>query len=543
VTFPKLLIRRPSFFGPEPVTHRLSSADTVEVPFGEVKLWLRNGSIARHLFRYSEVELLTHRIAYISKPFLTAFLLRVLSHGPCFFADDAGDRLKIDLHALFRYLLRFLWDLTRIPFLLLNVWWKLREMERREAKRTRSVALDLMRSPVYLRGDLLFGLSSGGSVGHTAGVLNQLDKFAGKPIFVTTDPIPLVRGDIETHVVLPTADYCGFEGIPPLHFNRLLKLRAGEALGGRPVAFVYQRYGVNSFCGLDLARQIRAPFVLEYNGSEIWVSQNWGKPFKYEAIALRIETLLLKSADLVVVVSEPLRHQLRTRGVPVDHILVNPNGVDADRYSPAVDGTQIRQRYGLEGKRVVGFIGTFGRWHGAEVLADAFGRLLARHPDWRNGVRLLLIGNGLTMPEVEARLHQHAARDMAVLTGLVPQEEGPAHLAACDLLISPHVQNPDGSPFFGSPTKIFEYMSMGRGIIASNLDQIGQVLRHGVTAWMVPPGDVEALVSAMEQLISNEPLARALGLAARREVLAHYTWEEHTRRIVQALHQRVATSG
>ena len=58
---------------------------------------------------------------------------------------------------------------------------------------------------------------------------------------------------------------------------------------------------------------------------------------------------------------------------------------------------------------------------------------------------------------------------IAVLTGLVPQEDGPEHLAACDILASPHVPNADGTPFFGSPTKLFEYMAMGKGIVASNL--------------------------------------------------------------------------
>ena len=88
---------------------------------------------------------------------------------------------------------------------------------------------------------------------------------------------------------------------------------------------------------------------------------------------------------------------------------MNPNGVDPERYSPAVDGTAVRRRHGLEGRRVVGFIGSFGRWHGAEVLADAFGRLLARRPEWRDSVRLLMIGDGATMPQVRASLERHGA--------------------------------------------------------------------------------------------------------------------------------------
>jgi glycosyltransferase involved in cell wall biosynthesis len=422
---------------------------------------------------------------------------------------------------------------------LTGVAWKAHRLETEASKREWTSSLDLARSPLYLRSDLLFGLRSGGSVGHIAGVLNNLGGFTGSPILLTTDRIPTVRPEIETHVILPSSDFCGFEEIPGLYFNRLLVARALSLLEGRPISFVYQRYALNGYSGLEIARRLEVPFVLEYNGSEVWINRNWGRPLTYERIAHRIETLLVKAAHLVVVVSRPIKDQLLERGVAGDRILVNPNGVDEDRYFPAVDGSPIRRRHGLEGKQVLGFIGTFGRWHGAEVLADSFGRLMCRHPEWRDSVRLLMIGDGLTMPQVRANLDRHGVSDLAVLTGLVPQEEGATHLAACDLLISPHVPNRDGTPFIGSPTKVFEYMAMGKGIIASDLDQIGEILSHGKTAWMVDPGDVEALVSAMEHLLLNEALALRLGEAARHDVVAKFTWKEHTRRIVE----RLAVSG
>jgi len=68
---------------------------------------------------------------------------------------------------------------------------------------------------------------------------------------------------------------------------------------------------------------------------------------------------------------------------------------------------------------------------------------------------------------VEA-LERHGTSDLTVLTGLVPQVEGRCYIAACDILASPHIPNPDGTPFFGSPTKLFEYMAMGKAIVASD---------------------------------------------------------------------------
>ncbi len=535
----KLRIRRPSFFGVEPALRPALSPETAEVPFSEVKQWILNGSVARHVFRYSEVELLTHRIAHISKPLLAALLVRGLSNGRSVFRDDAGQERQIGPQALLEYLLGFLRDVLRLPLLLLSVRRRIGSLESRSSERERLPVLELARPPLYLRSDLVFGVRSGGSVGHIAGVLNHLGELTGPPVFVTTDRIPTVQADIETHVVAPGSDFCGFEEAPGLHFNRLFLSRARAALAGRPVAFVYQRYGLYNLTGLELASELGVPFVLEYNGSEVWISRNWGKPLRYERTARRIEDLLLRAAHLIVVVSRPLRDDLVGRGIPEERILVNPNGVDPDRYSPAVDGTPVRRARGLEGKRVLGFIGTFGRWHGAEVLADAFGRLMARRPEWRSTVRLLMIGDGLTMGETRERLDRHGVRDLAVLTGLVPQEEGPAHLAACDVLVSPHVGNPDGTPFFGSPTKVFEYMAMGKPIVASRLDQIGEILRHGETAWMYPPGDVDGLVAALDHLLSHESLGQSLGRAARHEVVERHTWREHTRRIVERLQSRL----
>ncbi len=218
--------------------------------------------------------------------------------------------------------------------------------------------------------------------------------------------------------------------------------------------------------------------------------------------------------------------------------MVNPNGVDPKFYSPSLDGEEVRSRYGLQDKTVIGFIGTFGLWHGAEVLADAYGRLLESTPDLADSLRLLMIGDGVTRQLVEDNLASHGVRDLAVLTGLVPQEEGPNHLAACDILIAPHVPNPDGTPFFGSPTKLFEYMAMGKGIVASRLDQIADVLVHDETAWMVDAGNPAHLADGIRELVGNTERRRRLGRAARERVVAAHTWKQHTARIIEKLKER-----
>jgi len=237
-------------------------------------------------------------------------------------------------------------------------------------------------------------------------------------------------------------------------------------------------------------------------------------------------------------VSKPSKDELLSRGVPGERIIVNPNGVDPDIYRPDRDGDTVRRKLGIGSDEVViAFVGTFGNWHGTEVLAEAFARLLVKYPALAGKVRLLLIGDGGKMPLVRDILQRAGAIDRAVLTGTVPQSDTPDYLATADVFASPHVPNPDGSPFFGSPTKLFEYMAMGRAIIASDLDQIGEVLEHQKTALLVPPADPDALAEGMAALVQDADLRRALGAAARERCLAEFTWAQHTRRILGALRE------
>ena len=395
-------------------------------------------------------------------------------------------------------------------------------------------------SLLFLRTDHWFNVKSGGSVGHLSGVIQGLRSLGFKTHVVSTDHLRSLRNDKQFHLCEPEYELGrNLPNIPELLYNEKLIRFIGKRWEGLLPSFIYQRYSLSNYAGVTLKHKYKLPFVCEYNGSFPWMARYWhGRKLFHEKLITRIELLNLKAADVVVVVSAPMKDELISRGVEADKILVNPNGVDPALYSPEVEGSIVREQFHLGKKTVVGFIGTFGRWHGAEKLAEAFGRLLLKFPEYRKEVRLLMIGDGLTMPQVKKRLDEFSVMDISILTGLVRQEQGPIYMAACDILASPHVPNPDGTPFFGSPTKMFEYMAMGKGIVASNLDQIGDVLKHDKTAWMVEPGDVQSLMGGLKTLIDDETLRKNLGQAARHEVVKNYTWKEHTRKIIEKLKER-----
>jgi glycosyltransferase involved in cell wall biosynthesis len=107
-------------------------------------------------------------------------------------------------------------------------------------------------------------------------------------------------------------------------------------------------------------------------------------------------------------------------------------------------------------------------------------------------------------------------------------------LDACDILVSPHVPLADGSDFFGSPTKLFEYMAMGKGIVASRLGQIGDVLVDNETALLVEPGDAADLSKAIIRLSADVELRARLGSAAREAAVGLHTWQRNAANIIDA---------
>lgn len=488
------------------------------------------------LLGWREVGLVVPWARLRPRPLAVAMVLRLLSRGKCWIRDTAGSADRVGVTFLVRLSARFILD-GLVRFSLLS------EARRTVADlrawvdtgpRTRTLRPG---PPLFLKTDLWLGTMAGGSVTHMAGVVNHLGEFFAPPLVFAAAPNPLITAAHEFRLILPEERHWDYLEVPALAFNASARRRVGEVLAGRHPSFLYVRYGLNSYAGVALARDLGVPLVLEYNGSEVWIGCHWGRKPALGELSEAIEDLCLAAANLVVVVSEPLRRELRGRGVPDARILVNPNGVDPDLFRPDIDATELRARLGMEGRRVVGFIGTFGAWHGTELLVEAFARCLDTHPEWRDSMRLLLIGDGARRPATEALVDRFGIREACVFTGLVPQADGPRYLACCDLLVSPTLPNADGTEFFGSPTKLFEYLAMGRPVVASRLGQIGEVIEHGKTGWLVVPGDASALAEGIATVAGDEALAAALARAGRDVAVQQHSWRAHVERIATALRE------
>lgn len=314
-----------------------------------------------------------------------------------------------------------------------------------------------------------------------------------------------------------------------LRAGRLVKARLEQ--GG--VDLVYERFHHLQWAGMRAARRHGVPAILEFNAGV-----NEAAAFHRAGLgtfARWIEARTLAAADRVITVSGVLRRQVLTLGLPGDRVVAIHNGVNTERFHPGIDGGPMRRRFGF-GTRdvVVGFVGSFAPWHGVEVLIEAALGLLPQMPE----LRFLFVGGHAEEPRFIAarrRVEEAGGRERIVFAGELPFAEVPAAIAAMDIATIPWATD------YGSPMKIFEYMAMGRALIAPDLEVLREVLSAGENAVLVRRGDSGELAAAIRRLALDPERRRDLGRAARKDALEHHDWRHHAR-VVEELAAAIGRS-
>ena len=382
---------------------------------------------------------------------------------------------------------------------------------------------------VYLRSTPGPGTQAGGAASHIKGVIEALTSLGSDVEIISNDAIAGFDAAKYRFTIIPPETTGATRALFDIHNNLVFTRGAVPLIERAQPDFIYQRYARFSWAGVVAASRIRRPLFLEYNGSEVWVGRHWDHVGSLDLLE-RYERLNLRAAARIFVVSDVERKNLEERGVPAAKIVLNPNGVDAELFRPGIGGAEVRREFGIGDSEVVaGFVGTFGPWHGVVQLAEAIKLVPTNLP-----LRFLLVGSGSLHAPVEQMLQAEVVSRRVIFTGSVPHERVPALLDACDILVSPHIPLADGSDFFGSPTKIFEYMAMGKGIVASRLGQIGEVLADGETALLVEPGNVSELARAIMALAESPELRGRLGSRAREVAVHKHTWTRNAERVLQA---------
>jgi glycosyltransferase involved in cell wall biosynthesis len=288
----------------------------------------------------------------------------------------------------------------------------------------------------------------------------------------------------------------------------------------RPDA-VYERYAFFCFAGALVARLYRVPFLIEVN--EV---SGIARARKQQMVGLMgwIEGWVLRRATVIFTVSSYLKEAMVRKGIPAERIALQPNAIDAALFAAPRDREAKRRALGLEKKVVVGFAGWFDAWDRLDQLVEVFARV-------RRGAEchLLLVGAGRMMDALQAQVRELGLEGDVTFTGPVPRAEVLDFMNAMDVAVLAH-SNP-----FGSPIVLFEFMGLGKAIVAPTLPPVTDVLSDGKDALLFTPEDWDGLEARLARVAGDGALRAQLGEAARAKALGSHTWDANARDILARL--------
>jgi sugar transferase (PEP-CTERM/EpsH1 system associated) len=214
--------------------------------------------------------------------------------------------------------------------------------------------------------------------------------------------------------------------------------------------------------------------------------------------------------DCVVAVSEPLRHYLVERvGIPESKIVVIPNGVDTDRFSPGPAHGDLRARLGLGSKPVIGHVARLAPVKNQPLLVDALARVRERVPE----AQLVIVGDGPEREALQAHIQARGLEESVHLAG--EARDVPAILREFDVFALP-------SKAEGTSMSVLEAMASGIPVVASAVGGTPDLLDHGRCGVLVEPNDVDALAVALADVLLAPDRRRVLAAAARTRVVQDF---------------------
>jgi glycosyltransferase involved in cell wall biosynthesis len=390
-----------------------------------------------------------------------------------------------------------------------------------------------------------FKAAFGGTLAHTNGVLEGFQDNGYQAILISSDKVSGWDQHQLSYLNHPPLLYRDFPEVQEVANNFKLILKGWRILRKHRPGLIYQRHQGFTFAGIVLARLLSVPLVIEFNSSDYYRAQRWKeRTYRLSRLLRLTEELTLSKADLVVAVSAPLKRQvLNFNGIEPERVFVQPNGVNPIKFTPMVSGNEVRARLSIPCESiVVGFAGSLMPYMGIDVLIEAASEIERRRSRILNpssearDLHFLIIGDGGMRLGLEQRAESKNLKLTRIhFPGAVPFIEVEKYLAACDILVSPHNPPFDDKDFYWSPIKMFEYMAMGKAIIASRIGQMAEVLSDGEDGLLVAPGNVEALVDAIVRLMKDRDLRIRLGANARQKVTFQYTWRQNVKNVLEEL--------
>jgi len=296
---------------------------------------------------------------------------------------------------------------------------------------------------------------------------------------------------------------------------------------------------LNAIPALAVARRYDIPVLYEVRAFWEDAAVDHGTTteggLRYRATRV-LETYALRGVDHITTICEGLRQDIIERGVAAKKVTVIPNAVDADtfRFGEPADEA-LRERLGLRGATVLGFVGSFYSYEGIDLLVEAAARLLSHHPR----LKVLLVGGGPAEAEIRESVGRLGLSDSVLFCGRVPNSAVQDYYVLIDILI--YARRSMRLTELVTPLKPLEAMAQGKLVVASDVGGHRELIRNDETGLLVRPGSAEALATAVAELLRNPKDWNRLRINGRQFVERERTWQQSVANYVPIFEHLLAT--
>ena len=285
---------------------------------------------------------------------------------------------------------------------------------------------------------------------------------------------------------------------------------------------IYERYNLFLISGILLKRRLSIPLLLEVNSplaQERGQFGGLGLPW----LASWIEGIVWRNANFVLPVTKVLAGHIVARGVSEKRIEVIPNGINEKHFAAAPDSSTAKELLSYTGNLVLGFTGFVRDWHGVDRVI----RWMSTK-DAPSNARLLIVGNGPARVELESLANSLGLGEHIRFTGVLSRASVPEYVAAFDIALQPAVVP------YASPLKLFEYLALGKAVIAPRQPNIEEILTDGENALLFDSTLSGSLEAALTRLCTDDDLrARISSGAAGTIGEMGLTWHANARRVAE----------
>ncbi|MCU0864210.1 MAG: glycosyltransferase family 4 protein [Planctomycetes bacterium] len=297
--------------------------------------------------------------------------------------------------------------------------------------------------------------------------------------------------------------------------------------------FLYERHALHCRAGLDVARELGVPLLLEVNSPMVDEMQKLGS-LRFRRRAEATERMVLAGADAVLAVTQVLAELLVERGAVRERVHVIGNGAVPERYGAdaRTAAAAVRQRWQLPAKAfALGFVGYMRPWHRLDLVLDAMAR-----PELRDLV-LVLMGRGPALEPLQQAAAARGCGARVLALGEVPPALLPAHVLACDGALIPAINA------YASPLKLFDSLAAGVPTLAPDQPNLRETIVDGDNGLLFRPGDPEDLVRQLVRLVADRDFAQRIGAAGLRSLhQQRWTWAGNAERVL-AIADRLRPAG